>query len=626
MGKPENINTPAASMSSASSESLAIAKSWGWKTPVPEVLEMAEQALASSKTLAGQLLVEEGLLTTERLDRLLNSKPKDRLTLDWIADQDPALRPFVEKWVTIKAGFAYYPTLNLLTLHSGMLERPELLKRAEESDAILMRIEDHTNVMVFAHFSALVRYQSADRKEELTDPLRQLAGRNCRMAVARSDAVWSFLERARQNDQDTSSTAVSVWYGDGATNEVEKLAAKLINFGLLNHYNDIHFVPNRDGSLKIQMRRNDGDLVTTPVAPRPIAEELAEPLTTFLLQKSGANPQNIVVRDPKDGQLTYRSSAGDTFMRLSFIPLNHPGEHRNLISMRIRFLPRETERISLTDKLNVHPQVVSQIRLAVERDQGMILIVGPTGSGKSSTMAGALSEHYEIYGDRRSRLMFEEPIERFLDGIATQVQIIEREGQDTSMKYMRAMKRHDPDVVVVGEARDEKTVEMSVTSASSGHLVMVSNHAQDTLGGFDVMLQMTPSNMHQLLVDSLSLILSQRLLPELCKCRRIEKPTEQDIEKFRHHLAMIGEEAELPAIIAKRNHQGCPNCEEGHSRKILPINEVLPVTRKVKEAMFRSLQDPTQRPIIRAERTRTLLVSALELLRTHKVSLESILI
>jgi type II secretory ATPase GspE/PulE/Tfp pilus assembly ATPase PilB-like protein len=259
--------------------------------------------------------------------------------------------------------------------------------------------------------------------------------------------------------------------------------------------------------------------------------------------------------------------------------------------------------------------------------QGLVLVVGPTNSGKSTTIAGALGEHVKLFGDRRKRLSVEDPIERFVYGV--QQYNVPPHIKDDTQRFeiiLRAFKRHDPDIIWVGEVRDKVTADLCVSAATTGHLVLSTLHANDTVIAFDALAKTVEREKRFQLVESMSLLISQRLVKAVCPhCCRIGPPTDDEHRLFQQYLKLIGESAELPETIAHANPQGCPRCDSGYVG-LLPINEVLPFDRRGKNAAIALLDGENRRDTLAKARTITLMESARRLLAQHKVDLEAVII
>lgn len=603
-----------------------IARGWGWTNPPKEVIQIAKEALRARSTPSGQMLVDAQVITPEQRDRWLESKPDGVQTITWFSQQDSTVTPHVERVVAVKAGTPYYEDLGLFSVHPCMQDSV-VLSRADQLDAVVMLIEQDVPVIIFATFSALIKFRSQGRAEKRDDPILKHVGEDPFLAIGARDEISSVLNHARSDDVATPLESLNVWLASSAENQAKpenRAVTRLIDHALAQGATDIALKPFRTGEVQVQMRKF-GEMISPSFGAR-MPPELARGVISMLMAKSGANPSGTIQREPRDGQITYRSSAGEVFLRMSFIPLNHLGEVKNLTSVSARLLPRAEASIHLSD-LRLPTEVVDPVRFAMRMSQGLVLVVGPTNSGKSTTIAGSIGEHVDIYGDRRKRLSVEDPIERFLYGI-TQINVPWhiKDERKRFEAVLPALKRHDPDLLWIGEVRDQMTADLCVSSASTGHLVLSSIHANDTVMGFDVLSKTVHQDKRFQLIEAMSLVISQRLVKEVCPhCSVGGPPTDEERQLFNSYLKMLGESAELPGHIAHANKQGCDKCFEGYTG-LLPINEILPFTREVKDAAISLASGINARATMANARSLTLLQSSMTLLREMKTDLESVLV
>ena len=625
---------------------LAIAQKWGWSNPSDSILQTARHAQSIDQNNPNRLqsvefLVSLGIVTQEQGEEILASKPKHIQTITWFAQQDSISVP-MERVFALMSGYPYYESLSALSVHPKMGEK-EVIKRAEEIDAALMTIEETVSVLVFSTFTALLQYQTLGRAEQMQDPILRHTP-ELRLAVGARDEISAVLKSLRTDDLAGSLESANVWNAEAAENKSKvenREITRLLDHALKQGATDISFKPFRSGELQIQMRKY-GQMMSPKAVSDRFSSDMGSKIISLLQAKSGANPSSTIQRIPLDGQITYRSAVGDAFLRLSFIPLNHLGELRNLTSVSIRLLPRSESSVKLSD-LDLTPSVVDQISFAMRMSQGLILVVGPTNSGKSTTVAGCIGEHVKIFGDTQKRISVEDPVERFLFGI-TQINVPAASAANTSTDnerfgiILRAIKRHDPDMISIGEVRDKETADLCVASASTGHLVVSTLHANHTVMGFDVLAKTIAPDKRFQLIEALSTIISQRLVKIVCPhCATISPTTPEDQKIFDRYLNTIGETALLPSTLvhAKQavmkgdkviQNAGCEKCSYDGYIGLHPINEILPFTRLVKDAAIEMLSGSNQRKTLADARTITLLQSGLELLTAHKIELNDLLV
>ncbi|HMN77381.1 MAG TPA: ATPase, T2SS/T4P/T4SS family [Burkholderiaceae bacterium] len=269
-------------------------------------------------------------------------------------------------------------------------------------------------------------------------------------------------------------------------------------------------------------------------------------------------------RLPQDGRITLRAAGAEMDMRVSVVPAVH-GE-----SIVMRLLPKQRHDLRL-EALGMEGDQLAQLRRWLDLPSGLVLVTGPTGSGKSTTLYAALS----AVDDRtRKILTVEDPVEHRLPGIM-QVQVQAEIGY-TFARALRSFLRHDPDIIMVGEIRDRETAEIAIQSALTGHLVLATLHTNDALSAFT---RLTDMGIEPYLVAAaVQAVMAQRLVRRLCA--RCAAPTE----------APINAATELsrwpPASPpAWRVNVGCEQCQRTGYRGRLGIYELVDVSAELRHAV-----------------------------------------
>ena len=256
-----------------------------------------------------------------------------------------------------------------------------------------------------------------------------------------------------------------------------------------------------------------------------------------------------------------------------------------IVDLRIATLPTsfgERAVIRLLDKsarlyqlgeLGMPRHVLEQFRHLIRQDHGIILVTGPTGSGKTTTLYAALQE---INSQQMNILTLEDPIEYRLEGIS-QTQVSDRKGM-TFASGLRHVLRQDPDIIMVGEIRDPETARMAIQSALTGHLVFSTLHTNDAAGAVARMLDLGAEP--YLLASSLLGSLAQRLVRRVCdRCRAPHAPTETELRRW-----ALGEGETLPGTLVRG--AGCPHCLETGYRERLGLFELLTVNDAIQERIL----------------------------------------
>lgn len=615
-----------------------LAKKWGWDAPNDEIMEMATKSVFSRNAKVGDIIVDWGILDRSTVDRYMSRKPQEIQALSFLAGQEPKrVLPVVEQILALKSGFPYYENLSMLQVHEAMKDKA-IIQRCEELDVVMMSIDGKNAVLVFSTFNGLLKFSTQGSAKE-KDPLYKASKQGAPLLAvgARDDIAAIYKMHHNEIDAGANEGGGKLWNATSEDTQEGRDITRILDHALIEGATDISIRPEgRNGSVKVMMRKfgdlinpfsktgRDGKIVETIFQP-----EAANKIVTLLAARSGANPTSARIREPIDGQITYRSTVADSFMRLNFIPLNHLGSIKDLVSISVRLFSRNETTLMLKD-LHIPDDVAQQIRDAVQMPQGLILVSGPVNSGKSSTISGAIGEHYAIYGDTKRRLSVEDPIERHLKGI-TQINV-PNHIQDPAERFLvvlRALKRHDLNLLWVGEVRDKLNAEFCVHFASSGHLVLSTIHAKDSILAFDILANSVAQSLRFQLADSMAMSISQRLVRTLCSCAHdFSEPTAQEKHLFELNKKATGEtNVEMPKLVKRANHEGCDKCDNGYAGS-RPILEVLPFTREVKDAAISlaSGDNPKeQRRILAEKRTVTLLQSGVKLLEKGEVDVQSIL-
>jgi general secretion pathway protein E len=269
-------------------------------------------------------------------------------------------------------------------------------------------------------------------------------------------------------------------------------------------------------------------------------------------------------RLPQDGRITLRAAGAEMDMRVSVVPAVH-GE-----SIVMRLLPKQRHDLRL-EALGMERDQLAQLHRWLDLPSGLVLVTGPTGSGKSTTLYAALA----AVDDRtRKILTVEDPVEHRLPGIM-QVQVQAEIGY-TFARALRSFLRHDPDIIMVGEIRDRETAEIAIQSALTGHLVLATLHTNDALSAFT---RLTDMGIEPYLVAAaVQAVMAQRLVRRLCA--RCAAPAE----------APINAATELsrwpPASPpAWRVNVGCEQCQRTGYRGRLGIYELVDVSAELRHAV-----------------------------------------
>lgn len=623
-----------------------ILQEWGWLNAPDEVLDQATKAAQIRGVKTGQVLVDWEIIDEETRDRLLGSKPPKVPTLDHFAEQDSNVLPYKEQIRALHSGYPFYEKLSVLQPHD-MMEDASVFKRCESLDAVLMTVEQERAVLVFHEFEALSVYVTNGKSVMATDPIVAANdGKVPLLAVALREETTSLLKRysrvhSSASQDDENSNALNIWHvrtNDPKRSPEQRELARIFDHAITEGASDVAFVPMENGSLEVYIRKfgllipafkeqKEGRAAHKSV----INSAIAGPALNFIQAKSNVNKKPGRLRLPGDGNLRYKSAAGDAYMRISVIPLFLFNDLKHLRSVSVRIFERKDfsdgSSIDLA-QLRVPEHVLEHLRDAMTMAAGVILASGPLNQGKSTLIAGMLAEHVRIHGDTKKRISLEEPIERNIPGV-TQFQApdhIEDPGERFSV-MLKGFKRHDFNVMFLGEIRDSDGADYSVRFASSGHLFLTTIHARDALMAFDILYEMVDPDLRFQLIESMSLSSSQRLIPEVCKCGTKHSPITPDERRlFQKNLTALGADFPVPETFTRTNPDGCDKCMFG-AKGSLPVIELLPFTREVKDAahLLRRGDNVAARKVIQDAKLTTLLGEGLKYVNAGLADLNAIL-
>jgi len=349
---------------------------------------------------------------------------------------------------------------------------------------------------------------------------------------------------------------------DGA---ISKLVDQILDEALKLRATDIHIEPYRDA---IRLRyRIDGILQKVPVP-----EQLKQLYGAIVSRLKVMADLNIAEkRLPHDGRITM-STQGEKFdLRVSVIPTKH-GE-----TICLRILGRESLFMDL-GQLGMDPQQETLFSKMVHLPQGLILITGPTGSGKTTSLYAALAQAND---DGRKIITIEDPVEYQMEGIS-QIQTRDDIGL-TFASGLRSVLRHDPDVVLVGEIRDQDTAEIAVRAAQTGHLVLSTLHANDSIGVLSRLLGMNTDP--HLIGSSLVASVAQRLARRICpNCRVQDDDISPELRKEMAEILAIE-----PAEVQAWKGEGCDECAQLGYRGRVAIYEFFLMNDELAEAIAQGM-------------------------------------
>ena len=308
-------------------------------------------------------------------------------------------------------------------------------------------------------------------------------------------------------------------------------------------------------------------------------------------------------RKPQDGRITITVGRTDYDIRTSILPTVY-GEKVVLRIATKSGYTRTKQELGLTDdELERYDKIIS-------KPHGIILVTGPTGSGKSTTLYSMLSS---LNRDGVNIITVEDPVEAHIDGI-NQVQVNEKANL-TFANALRSILRQDPDIIMIGEIRDDETAGIAVKASITGHLVASTLHTNSAAGSITRMVDMGAEP--YLLSEAIAGVIAQRLVRKLCPdCKKLKRAT--DMEK---HLLRVPEDQEILIYEAC----GCVKCDDTGYIGRIGIYEIMSTSLKIRDAIRNKLSIDSIEKIAVAEGMRPLRTRAAELILKGITSMEELL-
>ncbi len=367
---------------------------------------------------------------------------------------------------------------------------------------------------------------------------------------------------------------------------IRKLLNMVMLLAIKDQASDIHFEPFED-EFKIRVRA-DGVLYEMVPPPRHLAAAIVSRVKVM------ANLDIAERRLPQDGRIELNVGGSPVDLRVSILPTMF-GE-----SVVMRVLDRTVVQLDL-NKIGMDPSILNNFRKTIHRPHGIVLVTGPTGSGKTTTLYSALNELNDI---ETKVITTEDPIEYDIDGIV-QVPINSEIGV-TFASALRAILRHDPDIILVGEIRDYETAEIAVQSSLTGHLVFSTLHTNDAPSAITRLRDMGVPTF--LITATVEAILAQRLVRKICvQCRTQFDPSDElllelqlPIEKARQYKFYYG--------------KGCQRCNNSGYKGRCGIYELLDMSDDIRDMISSDASVDDMRNLARSQGMTTLRESGLKLI------------
>jgi len=547
----------------------------------------------------GSLLIGRGLLSQEQLDAALAEQERTHRSLG---------RVLIEQGLVSEAGLvstlasqlgldfvdvADYPVdpTAAVLITDTLARRYQALPLAWEENRLLVAMADPSNVFA-------------------VDDIRTITGAEVRMVVSTRESILAAIDKYHRLDTDAesiSAQAASAFAADDDLTSVRevvedapivKLVNLLITQAVQDRASDIHIEPS-EHDLRVRYRI-DGVLHEVMRPPKNIQSGIISRL------KIMADINIAEKRVPQDGRISASIGGRAVDLRMATLPTVF-GEK---IVMRI--LDKSTALLRLDD-LGFLPANRERFEQSYRKPYGTILVTGPTGSGKSTTLYATLNI---VNDESKNVITVEDPVEYRLPGI-NQVQVNNKAGL-TFAAALRSILRSDPDVVLVGEIRDRETATIAVEAALTGHLVLSTLHTNDAASTPTRLVEMGVEPF--LVASALDCIVAQRLARRLCpKCKQAYQPTVAEL------MTAGWREEDVTDVTEVFRPVGCQACGKTGYHGRFGLHEVLTVTEEIERLVVEREHSEDIKKVAIAQGMLTLRSAGLTQVRAGVTSIEEIL-
>lgn len=550
----------------------------------------------------GDLLVQKGVITEEQLQQALIKQRstgarlgRTLIHLGFIQEEQ-----FLQ-FLSEQLGIPFvdlrryqFDTAVVQRLAETHARRFRAIALSEQNGVLLVGMADPTDIHALDTIERILQQPiepAVVRESELLTTLD--------MIYRRTDEIAGFAgqldEELGGGQFDLASLAPAA---DDSDAPVVRLLQSLFLDAVQIRASDIHIEPD-ESVLRIR-QRVDGVLQEQIVKERRIAPALV------LRLKLMAGLDIAEKRLPQDGRFSLRVKDSRIDVRLSTMPVEH-GE-----SVVMRLLDQTRGVVSL-DQVGMSESMLRQFRRLIRIPHGLILVTGPTGSGKTTTLYGALQELNEV---GKKIITIEDPVEYRMPRI-NQVQVNSRIGLDFA-KVLRSSLRHDPDILLVGEIRDQETAEIALRAAMTGHLVLSTLHTNDAVSSAMRLVDMGVEGF--LAASAVRAVLAQRLMRRLCDtCCTEYTPDSRELTWIQH---IIGDD--LPRPLVLKQAAGCHRCNNTGYRGRIGVFELLVLDEHMSDALRRGDSSAFVSAARATRGYRPLVVSALTEALTGQTSLEEV--
>lgn len=572
--------------------------------PLPVGMELAEQQPMAlrQKIRIGDLLVEHKVISEAQLKAALADQKKTGHKLgraliengyvDEFKFLDFLARQLQIPYIDLKL-FKYDPQVVQL-LPETLARRYRALVLDDKDGSLLIGMADPTDIFAYDELARTLKKTlnlAVIRESDLLQTIDRV--------YRRSDEITSIAEELgeelSENDFDLAEMAQS---SDITDAPVVRLLQSLFDDAIQIGASDIHIEPD-ETVLRIR-QRVDGVLQEQVMKEKRIASALVSRL------KLMAGLDISEKRLPQDGRFNIRVKDKSIDVRVSTMPVQY-GE-----SVVMRLLDQSGGALKL-EQLGMPADILRRYRKLIHRPHGMVLVTGPTGSGKTTTLYSSLSE---LNKPEAKIITVEDPVEYRLPRI-NQVQVNTKIGL-TFARVLRAALRQDPDIVLVGEMRDQETAEIGLRASITGHFVLSTLHTNDAVSTANRLIDMGAEG--YLVATALQAVLAQRLVRRVCDSCSDTQQLNPNQQAWLKSMAV-----DMPQTIEFKYGRGCPQCNNTGYHGRVGIYELLEIDETLADALRRNDASEFARAAQQQQGYQTLGACALEYARQGITSLEEVM-
>jgi type IV pilus assembly protein PilB len=560
--------------------------------------------MGKSRDGFAEILLKQKVLSREQLEEARNYQQKTGLRLDEaVVKMNYASPAEVTKAVADEHGLEFIELDEEVTIPASVIEQvPESVARENdvlpfhaENGTLMVIMSDPTNVDAIEKLKFILDKEIVPvlaTREQIKEAINRHYGQTDQESV---DSLLTEFTDTAIDFTETESASSQMGAEDDAP------VIKLMNLMIMEAVNlrasDIHVEPFAD---RVRVRyRVDGVLVERDSPPK----RLHPPMLARIKVMAGIDIAEK--RRPQDGRIKYLLGGKQYDLRVSCLPTVH-GQ-----SVVMRILDRGNITISIRD-LGFADDDYGRFQQIIKRPNGIFLVTGPTGSGKTTTLYAALNE---LNRPDRKIITAEDPVEYYLPGI-NQVEVRHNIGLDFA-RIIRAMLRQAPNIILVGEIRDRETAEIAVQASLTGHLVFSTLHTNDAPSAITRLADIGIPPF--LIASSVIAIMAQRLIRTVCsKCKEPYRPTPVE-------LRAAGLTPEMVQSATFQHGKGCNHCNNTGYRGRIGIFEMLRMNSDVREMTFNREPAQTIRAKVRQLGMRSMLQDGVGKVVAGRTTLEEVL-